>query len=255
LATFRVNQVSLEYEWWGPNSGATPMLLLHEAMGSVRSWAGFGERLARSADRRVYAYSRQGHGGSAPLRHGLPDDYVEREGLEVLPALREMLRLEDVILVGLNEGASMALVHAGGSSLTTSGVVAVGPLVASDRALVEAVRTLQRGFETSALKEHLASTTGDAEATFRQWARLWTGKKHEKWKLDDFLKGITCPVLAVRGELDPFCSPGQLERLAAHVHQVDVVHLKGCSNMPQREKPGALIAELNLYLQRLTAAA
>jgi pimeloyl-ACP methyl ester carboxylesterase len=57
---------SIEVAWWGPRSALTPVVLLHEGLGSVSLWRDFPEALAAGTGRRVMAYSRFGHGESDP---------------------------------------------------------------------------------------------------------------------------------------------------------------------------------------------
>jgi hypothetical protein len=92
VATVTVQDVALEYEWWGNASERVPVLLLHEAMGSVKGWGEFPRLLADALGCRVYAYSRQGSGRSESLETDeLAPDLLEHEALELLPALCQAL--------------------------------------------------------------------------------------------------------------------------------------------------------------------
>ena len=53
---------------WQPAivEGATPILLLHDSLGSVEQWHGFPAQLAQRLRRPVIAYDRPGFGRSSP---------------------------------------------------------------------------------------------------------------------------------------------------------------------------------------------
>jgi len=49
MAFVEIDGIALEYEWWRPQdaaAAASPVVLLHEALGSVSIWRDFPQRLA-----------------------------------------------------------------------------------------------------------------------------------------------------------------------------------------------------------------
>ncbi|MBL8918726.1 MAG: alpha/beta hydrolase [Myxococcaceae bacterium] len=247
MPSIRINEYSYEYAWWGAGEEKAPLLLLHEAAGHAKGWGEFPRRLAEAIDRRVYAYSRLGWGESEPLPSPLAAGYLEKEALDVLPELRTALRLDRVILIGFQEGASISLIHAGASSMPVEGVIAISPLLSVDDALKAEIRKLhQRG-----LPESIEATAADPDRTFDQWARLWTGPAFAQWQMDDFVRGVTCPVLGLRGEHDGFTSPGHLERLGTLVKQLEPVTLSGCRHAPHVDKPAAVVTAVSAFARLL----
>ncbi|MEW5737762.1 MAG: alpha/beta hydrolase [Myxococcota bacterium] len=246
MATVTVNEVSLEYEWWGSPSERPPVLLLHEAMGSVKAWGDFPRLLAEALRCRVYAYSRQGAGRSEPLIDGLGPDYLEKEALEVLPALRETLRLPEVVLVGVQEGATIALVHAGGAVAPTVAVAAIAPVLFVEPALRESIEGMMAQFVS--VGASVFDAPSDPQKTFAAWSRLWRDPARDAWQVDDFLRGITCPTLLARGDVDEFTTQAQLDRASALIHDARLVSLAGCRHLPHLEKPGVLTEALTWFL-------
>lgn len=247
MPSLRVNRSSYEYAWWGSGEARAPVVLLHEATGHARGWGDVPQRLAEATDRRVYAYSRIGWGASEALATPLAPGYLETEALDVLPALRSALSLERVILVGFQEGATIALIHAGASSAPVEGVVAIAPLLFVDEPLrQEVTRLAARG-----LPESMSSLASDPEATTAQWAALWSSPAFASWRLDDFAKGVTCPLLALRGEGDPMVSSAQLERLEGLVRHAELVTLTGCRRAPHLEKTAAVVTAMSAFMRGL----
>ena len=111
LTTFEILGRRLEYRWIEPSPGDAPSIVfLHEGLGCVAMWRDFPDRLAAATGCGALVYSRTGYGGSDPLRGPRPVHYMHDEALEVLPALLEHFKLEQVVLFGHSDGASIALI-------------------------------------------------------------------------------------------------------------------------------------------------
>jgi pimeloyl-ACP methyl ester carboxylesterase len=247
MPTIRVNDYSYEYAWWGQGETLAPVILLHEAAGHAKGWGEFPQRLADATDRRVYAYSRLGWGESEPRPEPLRPGYLEHEALDVLPAMRGALGLERVVLLGHQEGASIALLHAGAAAMPVEGVIAMAPLLFVDDGLrLEIRRLYQRG-----LPDSLVAGASDPERTFTDWAALWSGSKFATWQMDDFLRGVTCPALGLRGDQDAFTSGAHLERLSSLVKHLEVVQLSGCRHLPFIDKPAAVVTAVSAFVRPL----
>lgn len=247
MASVTVNDVSLEYEWWGSPSERPPVLLLHEALGSVKAWGEFPRRLAEALSCRVYAYSRRGCGRSEPLEDArLPADYLEHEALEVLPALREALRLPEVVLLGLQEGATIALIHAGGATTTTIACAAVAPVLFVEPPLRASIEGLMAQFV--AVGSSVFDAPSDPQKTFAAWSQLWRAPERDAWHVDDFLRGVACPTLLARGDSDEFSTGAHVDRAAGLIHDARLVSLAGCRHQPHLEKPGVLAEAMAWFL-------
>ena len=122
-------------EW--PGAGR-PIVLLHEGLGSVGLWRGFPAALAGATGRRVIAYSRHGHGRSGPPPRPRTPDFFREEALDVLPALLREWGIEEPLLVGHSDGASIALVHA--AHHPVEGLVLMAPHVFVEDITVAGIR-------------------------------------------------------------------------------------------------------------------
>jgi hypothetical protein len=104
---------SLEYEWI---EGREPTLVfLHEGLGSIGQWRDFPSRVAKTTGRRALVYNRYGYGDSDVLAEPrVTSRFMHDEALVSLPQMLAALEIESPILVGHSDGASIALIHAGG---------------------------------------------------------------------------------------------------------------------------------------------
>ena len=99
----------LEYYWTAEHDGTGPALVfLHEGLGSAGLWRDFPAKLSAATGLPGLVYSRYGYGGSDVLEAPRGVDYMHIEALEALPVIRDALDLDDVILVGHSDGASIA---------------------------------------------------------------------------------------------------------------------------------------------------
>ena len=122
---------SLGYEWIEGDARAKPTLIfLHEGLGSIRQWRDFPLKAAAATGCRALVYDRYGYGQSEVLAEPRRDvRFMHDEALVALPELRRRLAIEDAILVGHSDGASIALIHAGGSGREVAGLVLLAPHV------------------------------------------------------------------------------------------------------------------------------
>jgi pimeloyl-ACP methyl ester carboxylesterase len=233
----------VEVAQWRGDALARPLVLLHEGLGSVGLWRGFPAALAAATGRRVIAYSRFGHGRSAlPPRPRTPAFFHE-EALEVLPALLDGLGIEQPLLVGHSDGASIALVHAGRHAV--EGLVLMAPHVFVEDVTVAGIRATREEFERGGLRERMARHHDDPEAAFRGWCDVWLDPAFRAWSLEPDAALVDCPVLLIQGADDEYASLEQLDRIEAAVRgPVERVVVPG-GHSPHLEQPEAVLAAIS----------
>jgi len=104
-----------------------PLVLLHDALGCVRLWRDFPERLAAATGCSVLVFDRWGSGDSEPLELPHSRHYLLAEALESLPDVLRATGTRRPILVGHSDGAAIALTFAGAFPDEVAGVVAIAP--------------------------------------------------------------------------------------------------------------------------------
>src|SRR3954467_10436082 len=106
---------SLAYEWIGEaRPGSPTVVFLHEGLGSIRQWRDFPAKLAAATGCRALVYDRYGYGQSDVLQEERRSvRFMHDEALIALPELLANLKIDNPILVGHSDGASIALIHAG----------------------------------------------------------------------------------------------------------------------------------------------
>ena len=232
------------------------VVLLHEGLGSVAAWRDFPARLARQIGEPVLAYSRAGYGQSSRLTGARDPASMHHEAQVVLPALLHAFAIEQPILVGHSEGASIALIHAGtfsGEGTRTGGglpvppplgVVAMAPHLFVEDVTVDEIRRVDAAFDTSGLAARLARHHRDPAGAFHTWANLWLSPSFQQWNIEAEVATIRCPLLAIQGRDDQFGSARQIERLAELRPHARTLLLADCRHSPHKEQTCAVLAAL-----------
>ena len=193
--------------------GRRALVLLHEGLGSVGLWRGLPEELHRFTGRHTIAFSRFGHGRSAPPPKPRTAGFFHQEALEVLPELLSQLGVVEPILVGHSDGASIALIHAAHHAV--SGLVLVAPHVFVEEITVTEIGRTREQYLAGGLRDRMSRHHDDPDAAFWGWCDVWLNPAFLDWSLDDEAGQLTAPTLLIQGADDPYGSLAQLERIEA----------------------------------------
>jgi len=242
----------LAYEWAG--EGGRTLVFLHEGLGSIRQWRDFPARVAAATGWRALVYDRYGYGQSDVLAEPrVGTDFMHREASETLPALLAALEVENPVLVGHSDGASIALIYAG-SGHAARGLVVLAPHVFVEDISLRSIETARRQFETTDLRERLGRYHRDPVKTFHLWNDVWLDPEFRRWNIESFLPGIRCPVLAIQGEADEYGTMAQVEAIHRQVGgPCELVKLADCGHSPHRDQPERTLAAIADFVARLPA--
>jgi len=245
----------LEYKWLRPHAAGRPTLvLLHEGLGAVAIWRDLPERLAEATGCGVFVYSRAGYGRSSAVELPRPLTYMHHEGLDVLPRLLGHLGLGEVVLIGHSDGASISLIHAGGTPAErVRGVVALAPHVMNEEICVASIRQAKIAYETTDLRARLAKLHHDnVDGAFWGWNGAWLDPDFMAWNIEEYLPGIRVPVMVIQGRNDEYGSHVQYESIQARSGaQVELVLLEDCRHSPHKDQPEVTLAAVTRFVAGL----
>ena len=252
-----------------------PLLFLHEGLGSVAMWPQRGRHwpaeLCAATGRAGVLYSRRGYGQSDPIPqvrgphrtdapasalwpHGRHTPrYMHHEAEAVLPRLRSVLGLQQVVLVGHSDGATIALLHA--ASQPCDAVVVMAPHLFMEPmtlAAIEQARDAYSDTGAQGLRAKLARFHADVDNAFWQWNDIWLDPAFASYDIAQECARIPCPVLAVQGVQDAYGTLAQLERLQRAAPQTQTLALDACGHSPHRDQPDALTTAMRDFLQTVT---
>lgn len=242
---------ALEYQWIeGPASRPT-LVFLHEGLGSIRQWRDFPANVALATGCRALVYDRYGYGKSDVLREErVGVEFMHDGALNELPELLENLAIENPILIGHSDGASIALIHAG--TYLVRGVAAMAPHVFIEDICVASIDKAARQFETSGLREGLGKYHRDAGKTFQLWADAWLDPAFRQWNIEEYLPRIKCPVLAIQGEADEYGTMAQLDAIARQVGgPCELLKLPDCGHSSHKDQPEKVLQAVVDFTKRI----
>jgi pimeloyl-ACP methyl ester carboxylesterase len=249
---------SINYQWVGPEvapqaSGKPTLVFLHEGLGSIRQWRDFPQQVAAATGCRALVYDRYGYGQSDVLVEPKRTvRFMHDEALSALPQLLESLQVEKPILIGHSDGASIALIYAGAKH-AVRGLVAMAPHVFIEPVCLTSIDKAAEAFENTDLKDKLGRYHRDARKTFYGWADVWLDQDFVSWDIrDDYLPGITCPVLAIQGYDDIYGTMRQLDDIARQVKgPCELLKLENCGHSPFREQPEKTLGAVSRFVKGL----
>ena len=262
--SLRVLGVSLEIQHIaGPPHNRLPVcVFLHEGLGSVALWKEWPQQVCGMLGCTGLVYSRQGYGQSAcvphvraettmtpqGLRQGrLQPDYLHQEALEVLPALLQLCGIQQPLLIGHSDGASIALINA--SQRPVAACVVLAPHVMVESIALQAIGQARDNY--AALKPRLSAFHKDVDCAFWQWNDVWLSQGFRSFDIRPLLHGIQAPLLAIQGHDDPYGTMAQIDDIAQHVPQAQLLKLPDCGHSPHRDQPSAVLEALKYFSKSL----
>lgn len=238
----------LEYAWWGPAPGERPTLvLLHEGLGCVEMWRDFPRQLSEATGLGVFAYSRLGYGRSDPVPLPRPLRYMHDEA-RLLPEVLKAVGIQDAILVGHSDGASIAIICAGSGACATAAraLILEAPHVFAEEVGLRSIAQARDSFQAGDLAAKLARYHGDnLQGAFWGWNGAWLHPDFRFWNLEEYLPTVRVPSLLIQGEDDEYGTLKQVEAIQRQAGgPVEVRLLPGCGHSPHRDRPAEVLAEM-----------
>jgi pimeloyl-ACP methyl ester carboxylesterase len=205
-------------------------------------WRDFPAQLCAATGLRGLVYSRPGYGRSTPRA---PDefwdvDFMHRQAHEVLPALLEALAIrQPPWLLGHSDGGSIALLYA--ARYPVAGAIVLAPHVFVEDICVASIEKAQTVYQTTDLPQRLRRYHDDPDSAFWGWSRIWLHPPFRRWNIEDDIRPIACPLLAMQGVDDEYGTLEQIHRIARCVPGTRLLELPACGHSPHKDQPDSVI--------------
>jgi pimeloyl-ACP methyl ester carboxylesterase len=205
--------------------------------------------------RSVVAYDRLGFGRSDAHPGPLPLTFIRDEAATVVPRLCETLGLDAIIPFGHSVGGGMAVATAARWPERCAALVTESAQTFVEDRTVAGLRAARLEFARPGQLERLARYHGaKARWVLNAWIETWLSPEFADWRLDDHLRAVRCPTLALHGDRDEYGSAQHPERIARLTNGPSrAVLLEGCGHVPHREQPMRVLAEVASFLASLDA--
>ena len=249
-------RVRIEHAFIAPERRDRPLVVfLHEGLGSVSMWRDFPQRLCDAAGVRGLVYSRPGYGRSTPraAEEAWDLDFMHRQAHEVLPALLDALDIDasrdKPWLFGHSDGGSITLLYAAKFPQAIAGAIVLAPHILVEDLSVASIAKAKTAYETTDLKQRLAKHHDDPDSAFWGWNRIWLHPPFKQWSIEEEIRAIGCPLLAVQGLDDEYGTLEQIRGIARRVPHTELLELPACGHSPHRDQPDALIAAATRFIR------
>ncbi len=220
----------------------SPLVFLHEGLGSVAMWQSRDKdwplSVCQASGRAGWVYSRRGYGQSDAVpdvrgANRLGADYMHLEAWQVLPQLLQSLRVEKPVLIGHSDGGSIALLHA--ARFAVAGVVVMAPHLFVEDISLRSIEAAKHAFETGDLRNRLSRFHADVDCAFWQWNDVWLSQAFRSFDIQKECMDISAPLLAMQGVDDMYGSLRHIEELHT-LSRVRREVLKACGHSPHRDQ-------------------
>jgi pimeloyl-ACP methyl ester carboxylesterase len=170
------------------------------------------------------------------------------EALESLPRLLRQLEIENPILIGHSDGASIATIYAAVHDKVRA-LVLMAPHVFVEDLTLASIAGAKIKFETTDLPARLARHHQDAARTFWGWNDIWLHPDFRRWNIEEYLPRITCPILLIQGLEDEYGTLAQVEAIARQVRgPVEILTLNNCRHSPHRDQPETVLNAITRFV-------
>lgn len=234
--------IRIEYRWLQPEKTEAPVLIfLHEGLGSVAMWKNYPQQLCEALGVQGLVYSRPGYGQSTPRQtdEQWQPDFMHRQAHEVLPALLEALHIHQAPwLFGHSDGGSIALLYA--ARYPVAGLIILAPHIMVEELSINSIAQARYTYENTPFKARLAPYHADVDSAFGGWSQIWLNPNFRNWSIEEDIRTITCPVLAIQGVDDDYGTLEQIQGIARRLPQTKLLVLPACGHSPHRDQPETL---------------
>jgi pimeloyl-ACP methyl ester carboxylesterase len=243
-------QVTQRIGW--QRNAAPVVVFLHEGLGSIAMWRDFPARLCDAAQFRGLMISRPGYGRSTPRPPDklLEPDFMHQQALEVLPAVLDVMGVQQAWIIGHSDGGSIALLYGAHFPERVLGLVVVAPHIVVEDISLAAIAQARDAYQTGALAEKLRRYHDDVDSAFWGWNQIWLDPAFRNWDIRAEISSILCPVLAIQGLDDEYGTLQQIRGIAAVVPQTTLLELPDCGHSPHRDQTAKTIAAAVTFMQR-----
>lgn len=237
---------TLEYRWIPPAASGLPTLVfLHEGLGCIEIWKDFPDRVAAETRCGALIYSRRGYGGSSPVAVSRPLSYLHEEAVEILPRVLDRFGLDDVVLIGHSDGASIALIAASAAASKADRgriqkVIVEAPHVFVEDVTIAGIEAAREAYRDGDLRTRLQRLHGDnVDCAFYGWNSTWLQPAFRDWNIEALLPTIAVPLLVIQGTGDEYATAAQYDAIAAQSGgPVQLLIPDPCGHTPHRDQAG-----------------
>ncbi|MBP6860967.1 MAG: alpha/beta hydrolase [Neisseriaceae bacterium] len=235
---------------WAYPGSSSPIVLIHDSLGSTQQWRQFPEALALATARTVISYDRLGYGFSAEYV-GVQPSHFMRDEVTMFQHIHRALGLDEFLLFGHSVGGPIAAMIAAAQPKQCLALMTAGAPAFMEAKIRSGVTAAQAYFEEAAHLARLRKYHQEkTDWVLNSWISTWLDRSFDDWCLSDHVAQLACPILSLHGDQDEYGSFIQAQRyseLSAFENQARL--LPGCGHVPHVEQPNEAIELVKTFIE------
>ncbi len=253
-----INGKSIYYKFINKEllSDEKPVLLfLHEGLGSSEQWKTFPVSLSNALGLPVFMYDRYGYAKSEQIKEERQSNFLEIEANDWLPKILAAVGISEnpKIIFGHSDGATIALLYAANFPNNTIGVISEAAHVFLDEISISGLKSAREAYVNGNLHSKLKKYHKEkTDSMFFTWIDIWLNYNNKDWNIEQHLKNIKCPVLAIQGTEDNYGTPQQMYSIKNNIKgRGEILLIENCGHAPHHEEREIVEKEIIKFIQNL----
>lgn len=233
------------------SSTKPPIILFHDSLGCVELWRDFPDKLCMITGRTVIAYDRFGFGRSDVHPGDWSARFIRDEAEHYFPLVKDSLRIDTFTAFGHSVGGGIAAHCAAHFPEQCQFLITESAQAFVEGKTLQGIRAAQTAFEAPGQLERLKKYHGEKAAWVLQaWTRTWQSEAMRDWSLESAVHAISCPTLAIHGELDDYGSECHAQRIGALAGDLaQLLLIENCGHVPHREREELVLKTVAQFLR------
>ncbi len=228
------------------------IVYLHDSWGCVETWKDFPAQLSKKYNCNALIYDRRGYGKSDAFGSLERDKTYLHEATEELISVLDKFGLQEVILYGHSDGATIATIMAQHYPKRVLAVLLEGNHLFVEETTKKGIEECRERAKTNSLIATLKKYHSEkAEPLFQIWHETWLNSRFSDWSIAEDLDKIQCPTLAFQGVSDEFGTVKQLEAIEKNVTSFKMTkEIEDAGHTPRKENPAKTVELIDQFIKQ-----
>jgi len=246
----------IEIKWNKKGQKGYPTLIfLHEGLGCVDMWRDFPLHVSAETGCPCFIYSRLGYGRSERSEKPWKVDFMHRQADIILPEIIQKTGITSHVIIGHSDGGSIGTIYAGTPGISgLMGLVTLAAHMFCEELTKESIRLAREHYIQGNLKQRLSKYHGvNTDHAFWGWNDIWLHPDFVSWNIEEYLRRITVPMMAIQGADDFYGTVRQIDAIKDKVMHAETHLIANCGHAPHSEQPEIVVDLIARFIRQLVS--